>query len=142
MSADRLLRARRYERGSMSVEVVLMVPILVMFMLLALAGGRYVSVRADIESAARDAARAASFERSESAARAAAADAVADSDVDDSFSSCRIGDVGGQFRAGGVVEVDVICRVSNTGLDLVGLTGDREFEASSSAPFDEYRRFG
>lgn len=142
MTRTWLGRPRRPERGSMSVEVVLMVPILVMFLLLALAGGRYVSVRADIESAARDAARAASFERSESAARSAAASAVADSDVNDSFSSCRIADVSGHFAAGGVVEVSVRCRVSNSGLGMIGLTGQREFEASSSAPFDEYRRFG
>ena len=44
--------------------------------------------------------------------------------------------------AGGVVEVSVRCRVSNSGLGMIGLTGQREFEASSSAPFDEYRRFG
>lgn len=135
-------RSARRERGSMSVEVVLMTPVLVLFLLLVLAGGRYVSVRADIESAARDAARAASFERTESAARAAAASAVAASDVDDSFSACAIDGVSGQFRAGGVVSVTVRCAVSHTGLSLIGLGGARDFSATSSAPIDQYRRFG
>lgn len=136
-------RARvRDERGSMSVEVVLMVPILVMFTMLVLAGGRYVAVRADIDAAARDAARAASFERSESAARAAALAAANDSDVDDSFSACEVASIAGDFAAGGVVDVTVRCRVSNEGLGLVGLFGSRDFEADSSAPIDQYRRFG
>ncbi|MFS0886675.1 TadE/TadG family type IV pilus assembly protein [Aeromicrobium sp. 179-A 4D2 NHS] len=137
-----MTRRVRDERGSMSVEVVLMVPILVMFTLLVLAGGRYVAVRADIDAAARDAARAASFERSEAAARAAAQAAANASDVNDSFSSCRIASISGDFAAGGVVDVTVSCTVTNSGLGLIGLTGSREFESSSSAPIDQYRRFG
>lgn len=133
---------RRRERGSMSVEVVLMVPILVMFTLLVLAGGRYVAVRADIDAAARDAARAASFERSKPAALAAALDAANASDVDDSFSTCAVEDIDGSFEAGGVINVTVRCTVSNRGLGLVGLTGSRDFTSSSSAPIDQYRRFG
>lgn len=136
------VRRIRSERGSMSVEVVLTVPILVMFTLLVLAGGRYVAVKADIDAAARDAARAASFERSEPAARAAALAAANASDVNDSFSSCDVTGVNGSFEAGGVVNVSVRCTVSNDGLGLVGLTGSRNFEATSSAPIDRYRRFG
>lgn len=133
---------RERERGSMSVEVVLMVPILVMFLMLVLAGGRYVAVRADIESAARDAARAASFERSQSEAFSAAYAAANASDVDDRFSECVVSDITGSFEAGGVVEVSVRCRVSNNGLGFIGLNGSDDFEASSSAPIDQYRRFG
>ncbi|MCD9154995.1 TadE/TadG family type IV pilus assembly protein [Aeromicrobium duanguangcaii] len=126
----------------MSVEIVLMVPILVMFTLLVLAGGRYVSVRADIDAAARDAARAASFERSESAARAAALAAANASDVNDSFSSCEVAGIDGSFEAGGVITVTIRCSVDNRGLGLVGLSGSRDFTSSSSAPIDQYRRFG
>ncbi len=133
---------RRPERGSMSVEVVLMVPVLVLFLLLVLAGGRYVSVKADVEAAARDAARAASFERSASAARSAALAAANAGHVDDSYSSCAVAGVGGDFRAGGVVSVTVRCTVSNRGLGLIGLSGGRDFTATSSAPIDQYRRFG
>lgn len=136
------LRHASHERGSMSVEIVLMVPILVLFLLLVLAGGRYVAVRADIESAARDAARAASFERTTASARSAALTAVGNSGVDDSFSSCAVTSIGGQFEAGGVVDVTVRCTVSNAGLSLIGLSGSRQFEATSSAPIDQYRRFG
>ncbi|WP_255499458.1 MULTISPECIES: TadE/TadG family type IV pilus assembly protein [Aeromicrobium] len=137
-----MTRRSRRERGSMSVEVVLTVPILVMFTLLVLAGGRYVAVRADIDAAARDAARAASFERSESAARSAAFAAANSSDVNDSFSTCDVASVDGSFRAGGVITVTVRCTVDNRGLGLLGLGGNRDFTASSSAPIDQYRRFG
>ena len=50
---------RRDERGSMAVEVVILAPVLLMFVMLVVAGGRYVGVQGDIEAAARDAARAA-----------------------------------------------------------------------------------
>ncbi|GAA3546401.1 hypothetical protein AFL01nite_28050 [Aeromicrobium flavum] len=137
-----LSRRPRLERGSMSVEVVLMVPILVLFLLLVLMGGRYVTVRADIESAARDAARAASFERTEPAARQAAYDAANASDMDDRFSSCVVPSIQGPFEAGGVVTVTVRCTVSNRGLTPLGVRGTETFEATSSAPIDRYRRFG
>lgn len=132
---------RASDRGSMAVEVVLMVPVLVMFMLLVVAGGRYVSVKADIEATARDAARAASYERTSSAARTAAAQAVqrglssrADCDPP-SFSGTR-------FEAGGVVVVRLNCRVSNEGLGLIGLGGSLPISADSAAPLETYRRTG
>ena len=46
----------------MAVEVVILAPVLLMFVMLVVAGGRYVSVQGDIEAAARDAARAASLQ--------------------------------------------------------------------------------
>lgn len=124
----------------MSVEVVFMVPILVMFTMLVLVGGRYVSVRADIDAAARDAARAASMERTVYGAQAAALSAV--QLADDNFSDCQLTEFSGSFVAGGIVTVGISCRVSNRGLGLLGLGDSRVFEASSSAPLDEYRRFG
>ena len=51
---------RRDERGSMAVEIVVLIPVLFMFTLFVVAGGRYVNARADADSTARDAARAAS----------------------------------------------------------------------------------
>ena len=46
----------RDESGSIAVEVVVLIPILFMFTLFVVAGGRYVSARADADSTARDAA--------------------------------------------------------------------------------------
>ncbi len=135
-----LARRRRDETGSMAVEVVLMIPVLFLFMLLVVVGGRYVSVRADMEAAARDAARAASFERTVDGARARAGEAA--TAALDGFASCRMGGFGGDFRAGGFVEVTLDCDVPNSGLGLLGLSGSLPISVSASAPLDTYRRTG
>lgn len=131
-------RRRADDRGSMAVEVVVMIPILFLFMLLVVAGGRWVSVRADMEAAARDAARAASFERSFGAAEAAASSTA--SAALDGFASCRMGRFDSDFTAGGYVEVTIDCNVPNDGLGLLGLPGSLDMSASGSAPLDTYRR--
>ncbi|TNC23244.1 pilus assembly protein [Mumia zhuanghuii] len=135
-----LARGAGEEPGSMSVEVVFFIPILVMFTLLVVAGGRYVAVKGDIEAAARDAARAASFARSADEARAAAS-TVATAALG-SGGSCRVSGIGGDFSAGGIVEVDMRCEVSNRGLGLIGLGGTQTVTASGAAPIDTYRRYG
>jgi hypothetical protein len=134
----RVLRRRALEEGSMAVEVVFMIPILVMFMLLVVAGGRYVSVRADMEASARDAARAASLERSAGAAQSAASASA--SSALDGFASCRMGGFDSDFRPGGSVTVTIDCNVPNEGLGLLGLGGHLSMSASGSAPLDTYRR--
>lgn len=130
----------RDERGSMAVEVVFMIPILVLFMLLVVAGGRYVSVRADMEAAARDAARAASLQRSDGDARTAASSAA--NAALDGFATCRMSqfDPEPAFQAGGSVEVTIDCDVPNDGLGLLGLSGSVSMSATGSAPLDTYRR--
>lgn len=130
----------RREAGSMSVEVVLLMPILVMFTLLVVAGGRYVSVRGDVDAAARDAARAASFERDYASANASA-NAVATSALG-GFSDCTVENLGGDFVAGGEVAVTLNCEVSNRGLGLIGLGGTWSVSGTASAPLDTYRRTG
>lgn len=124
----------------MAVEVVLLTPILMLFTLLVVAGGRYVSVQADIEAAARDAARAASFARTfgdaETAANQVATTAL------DGFSECQVARLGGDFEAGGLVEVTIDCSVPNDGLGLIGLGGSLSMSATGSAPLDTYRRTG
>jgi hypothetical protein len=51
------------ERGSMSVELAVLIPALVLLMLIVALGGRLVEARGAIDGAARDAARAASLAR-------------------------------------------------------------------------------
>lgn len=128
------------ERGSAAIEVVLMIPVLVMFMLLVVAGGRFVSIRADVEAAARDAARAASFERSGEAARSVARTTVADQL--DPFWNCQTARLDGDFEAGGVIDVTVDCDVPVDDLGLVGLGGSVPVKVTGSAPLDTFRRTG
>ncbi len=124
----------------MTVEVLFMVPILFAFTLLVVAGGRYVTVKSDIESAARDAARAASLERS-SAAAADSARTVARSALG-GYSDCVVENLAGDFRSGGRVDVTLNCQVTNSGLAFIGLSGTQRMSATGSAPIDTYRRTG
>src|SRR5258707_12569202 len=55
------MMARRRERGSMSVELVVIAPGLIGLLLLVGAGGRVVEAQGHLDGAARDAARAASL---------------------------------------------------------------------------------
>jgi Flp pilus assembly protein TadG len=56
--------ARRAERGSLTVEFVLLAPLLIVLMLFLVLAGRVVEAHGQVDGAARDAARAASLARS------------------------------------------------------------------------------
>jgi Flp pilus assembly protein TadG len=138
-TTDRSSR-RRTSRGSMAVEVVLLAPVMMAFMMLVVAGGRYVAVRGDIEAASRDAVRAASLERSEAAAAATAVE-TADAALQDT-GRCQNAELGGNFASGGIITVTLTCEVSYDGLGLIGLPGSKTVAITSSAPIDQYRRTG
>lgn len=135
----RLRGRRRGERGSMAVEMVLLAPVLMGFVMLIVAFGRYVSVQGDIEAAARDAARAASLEISRGAAEGAARSTIAAS-LDDQ-TTCSVIGVGGSWAPGGDVVVRLQCSVSMSGLGLIGVPGRVSVDAESSVPLDPYRRY-
>jgi len=132
-------RAVRRERGSMAVEVVILTPVLVAFILLVVAFGRYVTARGDVEAVARDAVRAASLERTAGQARAAANAAVA---AGLGRGGCSPAALTGAFVAGGTITVEVECAVPLADLGLVGVPGSVTVTGSSSAPLDVYRRTG
>lgn len=132
-------RARAGERGSMAVEVVILAPVLLSFVLLIVAFGRYVAIKGDVEAAGRDAARAASLEIDFGAAQSAARAAVA-TGLEDGV-DCGTPQVGGSWEPGGEVTVRVRCRVPYDGLGLIGLPGGVDVETISVAPLDPYRRF-
>ena len=130
----------RGERGSMAVEVVILTPVLMSFILLIVAFGRFVAINGDIEATARDAARAASMELDFPTARQAAHQTV-DAGLEDE-TSCDAPQVGGDWEPEGEVVVRLRCRVSYHGLGLIGLPGGVHVETVSVAPLDPYRRFG
>ncbi|MBO0923874.1 pilus assembly protein [Cellulomonas sp. zg-ZUI199] len=128
------------DRGSMAVEVVVLVPLLVLMMFLVVAFGRFVSAEGAAQAMARDAVRAATLERSGDAALAAAR-AMADAAAPDSL-RCEPAELTGDFVAGDLVTVEVRCRVSFSDLGLVGLPGSADVTGSSTAPLDTWRRTG
>jgi Flp pilus assembly protein TadG len=128
------------DTGSMAIEVVLMTPVMVAFLLLVVAFGRYVAVRGEVEAASRDAVRAASLERSLPAARFSAT-RTAQASLPSS-ARCTTARITGRFVAGGIVSATLVCRVPLNGLGLLGLPGTVNVHATSSAPLDLYRRTG
>ena len=125
------------ERGSMSVEMIVLVPVLLLIVMIAVAGGRLVSAEGMVQAAARDAARAASIERSAGEADAAARRSLAAADTADAQCSGGV-DVGG-FGRGGTVTATVSCRVELSDLGLVFLPGATTVTASFTAPVDTWR---
>ena len=139
----RQLQRRTGQRGSMAIEIVLLTPVLFTFTLLVVAGGRLVARQSDVDSTARDAARAASIERSEGSARSVG-EAVTLRNGD----TCETPVVDtsdwpppGSVRAGSVT-VTVSCQASYAGLGLLELPGSITVVGTSTAPVDQYRRQG
>ncbi|WP_129668073.1 TadE/TadG family type IV pilus assembly protein [Phytoactinopolyspora endophytica] len=123
----------------MAVEVVLLVPVLVALILLIVGFGRYVDRQGDVESAAREAARAASYERDFGSAQAAAQQAATRA-LPSGLSCAAVDLSGSDFSAEGQVNVRVSCQVDFSELGFVGLPGSATLDGSSAAPIDQHRR--
>jgi hypothetical protein len=132
----------RGDAGSMALEVVLITPVLVVFMLMVVAFGRLVWVRGQVEAASRDAARAASLERELGPATDAAARVVDDQLLGRADCTGGLDLPGTTFEAGGVVNVRLTCEVSYSQLGLLGIGASTTVTAESSAPLDINRRTG
>jgi Flp pilus assembly protein TadG len=141
------------ESGSMTVELVVLTPVLVLFALFAIAVGRYEMARDQVIGAARAGAEAASVASSPSQADAvarAAAMSGADNlghtcsnlkvttDTSDFATENSIG-VEGSVSVEGSVGVTVACQVSYSGLLFPGMPGSTMVRAVQTAPIDPYR---
>jgi len=128
-------------RGSMTVELVLLTPVIVLFALMAVGMGRYEIAREEIVGAARAAAESASVVASPSEA-AAAASSTAMSGLQGLGGSCsgtRISTDTADFVPGGSVTVTVSCEVSFADLLVPGMPGSAVIRVVESAPIDPYR---
>ena len=130
------------ERGSMSLELAILTPVLVLIALFVVALGRLVLADQTVGSIASDAARAASIAANPSAATAAAQQA-ANADLAAHGITCApltvtVDTVG--FNAGGSVSVAVACTTSLGGLSLLHLPGGETLHGSANAPVDAYRQ--
>ena len=129
------------DRGSASLELVLLTPLLLALLLLVVLGGRYAQARADVDSAARDAARAGSLERSSAAAADAATEAaerrLAARDIVCTDLVVDLGDT--DFRPGGEVKVTVSCAVDLSDLTGLGVPSSVTFDSTFSEPIDVFR---
>ncbi|CAN5779967.1 pilus assembly protein [soil metagenome] len=129
------------ERGSLAVELSVLAPILIAFMLLVVFAGRVAQAESDVRSAAQEGARAASLRASPGSADAAARTTV-DQNLAASGVACRSANVSvdvSDLQSGGQVAVTVRCTTSFSDLAMVGAPGTRDFESTAVEVVDTYR---
>ncbi len=134
----------RPDRGSASVELVLMTPLLVMLLLFVVAVGRLTAARGEVDAAARDGARAAANARTPGDAEHAAL-VAATATLRDRGIECAALDVGvdtTQYRADGYVEVTVSCAVDLHAAAGIGFPYTQTLYGTFVAPVDRYRGIG
>lgn len=134
----------RYESGSLSVELAVLAPVLVLFALLAVALGRYEMAREEVIGAARAAAEAASLVPSAAQAAPAATSAAAPGahGLAHTCSDLLVETDTAAFAPGGTVRVTVTCRVRFSDLSVPGFPGSTTVRSVQLAPIDPYRSVG
>ena len=134
------------ERGSAAIEAAIGVPAFVLFVSLIIAGGRYATTHESLESAASDAARAASIARDARTAEADATTAARSSITDQNIGCTDIvvdvdtTDFTKQPGEPGTVSVRVSCRLDLSDLSVPGVPGTKVLKASMSSPIDVWRQ--
>jgi Flp pilus assembly protein TadG len=134
-------RPESRERGSAAAELVLVTPFLFLLLLFAVAAGRLVNARLDVDSAAQQAARAASLARTPQAA-SAQAQQVAQAALAGQSVSCDPAVITpdlGDFLPGGEVTVTVTCTVRLSDLSLLHIPGSETITSTFTSPIDTYR---
>jgi Flp pilus assembly protein TadG len=134
-------RRRPPEQGSATVEAAIVAVPALLLMLLVVLAGRLALANGEADSAARDAARAASIARSPRAAAGDARQAAAATLVKVGI-SCRSFAVAidtSAFQPGGAVTVQVACTASLGDLGLPGVPGSKTLRGRYTAPVDRYR---
>lgn len=133
---------RRSERGMAVVEYMLLFPLFVLILELIVVGGRVAATHADVQSAAREAARQASLAAGPSSA-AGVISPTADASLASKGASCtsntaRFG-AGTNYIQGGAVEVEVTCVVSLSDIDLLSVPGSITVTRTAVEPIEKYR---
>jgi Flp pilus assembly protein TadG len=142
------VRRTRRDEGSVAIEAAIILPSLIMFVCLTIAGGRLVTSGAKIDAAAEDAAREASIHRTAAAAQEAAHEAATetlnDQGITCASTSVTVSTGGLDVPVGqvGTVTVTVNCRVNLSDLLLPGMPGARTLTSSATSVVDQYRQRG
>jgi TadE-like protein len=139
---------QKCERGTSTVELVALAPLLAALMLFVVFCGRVAVTRNTVSRTARDAARAASISLTRDEAAIAVERTIADN-FGSNAARCThapldlsaIGtDTGepGDWDAG-VIEVRLTCKIPTSDLGLLGIAGTKTFTALAVEPVDVWR---
>lgn len=134
-------RPTRDERGSAAVEMAIIAPALIILLLVVVFAGRVAQANAEVRRAAGEGARAASLAQQPAAADAAARNAV-EANLSARGVSCvelHVEVDTSRIAPGGEVSVSVRCVTTMSDLALIGVPGQRTFEARSTEVIDRYR---
>ncbi len=139
------MTGRRAERGSVTVELTLVVPALVLVLGLLVAGGRLWFARAAVIESAQSAARAASLARDAGSAASDGRDAgrasLSTAGLRCSAASVEVGTAAFAVPVGtpAVVRSIVTCSVPLGDVALPGLPGSIRLSGEGAAALDTYR---
>lgn len=138
------------ERGSVTTEMVIITPFILLLLQFLVFSGRFVDARSDVVSASRDAARAASIQRNAVDA-AAIADVTVDATLDGEGIRCRpeadarvwfSGPHGNVFAPGNFLHVEVTCGVRISDLAWIRIPGTRSSTVEAVEVIDVFRGQG
>ncbi|MER6147870.1 pilus assembly protein [Streptomyces hirsutus] len=126
------------DRGLSTVEVVILAPVMILFILVLVAFGQLVSGRGALDGAARDAARAGSIQKDHARAMTEARQAAEANLADICSGPVNVVQTSQGFEPDTLFTVEVSCEVR--GLATLGLNIPTTLSASFSSPLDPYRR--
>jgi TadE-like protein len=133
------------DRGVVTTELVIVMPVLICFLFLVIAAGRLTDAKSDVVGAASDAARVASLQQSAGAAQAQAQAAATDT-VSGENLNCEDGPQvdteflpSGDFERGATVHVEVTCTVNTRDLTFIGLPLSVTLFEEAWEPIDAHR---
>jgi len=134
-------RLRRDESGSVTAELVLLTPLLILLLLFVVALGRLAGARLEVDGAAAQAARAASIAQSPSSATAMAQQTATAALSSDHVTCAQLSvdtDTS-RFTPGGSVGVTVTCTVNLGDLTGLRLPSAETISSQSTSVIDTYR---
>jgi hypothetical protein len=130
--------------GSLTVELVVLTPVVFLFALMILVFGRVADARQQVAEAARSGAQVASVQPDAALAIQESTSATA-MGVLHRAHLCAAEQVmtdTTRFVPGGLVRVTVVCQVRLSDLSVPGVPGTTTVQATSAAPIDPYRSVG
>ncbi|GAP53142.1 TadE/TadG family type IV pilus assembly protein [Streptomyces azureus] len=129
---------RADDRGLSTIEVVILAPVMILFILVLVAFGQLVDGRGALDGAARDAARAGSIQKDHATAMAEAKKAAEANLADVCSGPVSVVQTSQGFEPDTIFTVEVSCQVR--GLATLGLDVPTTLTASFSSPLDPFRR--